>query len=182
MRITEEKLMLRDGRELTLRSPEEKDAQSLLDYLTLTSEETHFLIRYPDEINFTLEGEKEIINRTLESSDSVWFTVFDGDKVAGNCAIGAKSDKYKMKHRCDVAIALAQAYCDTGLGSMLFERAIEKAKSLGFEQLELGVYADNARAIALYKKMGFEECGRIPRAFRLRDGSYIDEILMVRSL
>ena len=179
MRITEEKLMLRDGRELTLRSPEEKDAQALLDYLTLTSEETHFLIRYPDEINFTLEGEKEIINRTLESADSVWFTVFDGDKVAGNCAIGAKSDKYKMKHRCDVAIALAQAY-DTVKQEI--DVLIEKAKSLGFEQLELGVYADNARAIALYKKMGFEECGRIPRAFRLRDGSYIDEILMVRFL
>lgn len=62
------------------------------------------------------------------------------------------------------------------------ERGIDFAKKAGFEQLELGVFADNDRALCLYKKMGFEEIGRIPRAFRLPDGSYIDEITMVKML
>lgn len=58
-------------------------------------------------------------------------------------------------------------------------KAIDKAKELGFEQIELGVYADNKKGIALYKKMGFQETGRILRAYKLKDGTYIDEINMV---
>lgn len=84
-----------------------------------------------------------------------------------------------MKHRCSFAIAIEQAYCGCGLGLLLSKKAIEWAGKMGFEQVELGVYADNERAIALYKRMGFEECGRNPRAFRLKEGTYIDEINMV---
>ena len=71
---------------------------------------------------------------------------------------------------------------ECGLNPFLMERGIDFAKKAGFEQLELGVFADNDRALCLYKKMGFEEIGRIPRAFRLPDGSYIDEITMVKML
>ena len=59
------------------------------------------------------------------------------------------------------------------------QKAIDKARELGFDQLELGVYADNERAMGLYKKMGFKEFGRTPRAFKLKDGTYIDEVNMV---
>lgn len=36
---------------------------------------------------------------------------------------------------------------------MLLQEIIEKAKLMGYEQIELGVFADNKRAQALYKKM-----------------------------
>ena len=52
----------------------------------------------------------------------------------------------------------------------------------GFLQLELGVFCDNERALRFYRKLGFAECGRTPRAFRLADGSFRDEIQMVRFL
>ena len=53
-----------------------------------------------------------------------------------------------------------------------------KAKTNGFEQVELGVYSDNDRARHMYKKMGFKEYGMNPRAFKLKDGTYRDEIIM----
>ncbi|MBP3824546.1 MAG: GNAT family N-acetyltransferase, partial [Butyrivibrio sp.] len=56
---------------------------------------------------------------------------------------------------------------------------IDKAKELGFEQMELGTYADNEKGLALYRKMGFQEMGKNLRAFKLKDGTYIDEINMV---
>ena len=111
------------------------------------AEETHYLVRYPEEINIELEREKEIIRNNLEAEDS--------------------------------AIALEQAYCNGGLGTILMQKAIDKAREIGFEQMELGAYADNDRAIALYKKMGFQECGRTPKAFKLKDGTYIDEVNMI---
>lgn len=182
MRIAEEKITLKDGRCLLLRSAEEKDAAAMLDYIRQTAEETHFLIRYPEEISYTLEQERQLIRNILASDDTVWFTIFDGDRAVGNCSVSRNGDRIKVRHRCDFAIALVQAYCGCGLGTLLTERAIAKARELGFEQMELGVYADNERGIALYRKMGFTECGRIPRAFRLKDGTYIDEISMVRFL
>ena len=44
--------------------------------------------------------------------------------------------------------------------------------------MELEVVADNARAIALYKKAGFAEYGRNPRGFRTRDGRWQENVLM----
>ena len=182
MKIREERITLKDGRRLLLRSAEEKDAETMLEYVRKTAQETHFLIRYPEEIKFTLEQEKQVIRSILDSDNAAWFTVFDGDRAVGNCSISRYGDQLKFRHRCNFAIALEQAYCGCGLGTLLIERACAMAKEMGFEQMELGVYADNKRGIALYQKAGFAEYGRIPRAFRLRDDTYIDEITMVRFL
>ncbi|MBQ1901161.1 MAG: GNAT family N-acetyltransferase [Lachnospiraceae bacterium] len=182
MRIQEERLHLRDGRELLMRSVDELDAEAMLEYIRRTAEETYFLICYPEEVRLDLEEEKEILRKSLESDKTVWFTVFDGDKVVGNCSISGISDKIKYRHRCGLGIAILQEYVGQGLGTMLLERAIDKAKELGFEQLELGVFEDNANAFSLYKKLGFKEYGRTPRAFKLKDGTYRDEINMICNL
>ncbi len=179
MKIKEEIITLKDGRKLTLRSAEEKDSQTMIDYMVKTAEETHFLCRYPEEINPDLEHEKKFLNDILESEGSAFFSVFDGDRAVGNCSISAHSKHVKLKHRCDLAIALEQDFCGCGLGTILMTKAIDKARELGFGQVELGVYADNDKGLALYKKMGFQEMGKTLRAFRLKDGTYIDEINMV---
>lgn len=51
-------------------------------------------------------------------------------------------------------------------------------RQAGYLQLELEVVADNARAIALYKKLGFVEYGRNPRGFRKRNGDYQELVYM----
>lgn len=45
--------------------------------------------------------------------------------------------------------------------------------------VELEVYPDNARAIALYRKYGFQEKGR-KRKFAFRSGEYVDTLVMAR--
>ena len=46
-------------------------------------------------------------------------------------------------------------------------------------RVELEVYADNERAIALYEKMGFQREG-LRRMATVRRGRYIDEYSMAR--
>ena len=85
-------------------------------------------------------------------------------------------------HRAYVGISIEQKYWGCGLGSYLMQLAIDQTRANGFEQLELGVYSDNSRAIHLYEKFGFKRYGIQPRAFKLKDGTYRDEIIMVKML
>jgi RimJ/RimL family protein N-acetyltransferase len=57
------------------------------------------------------------------------------------------------------------------------ERTLEAARALPLARVELAVRADKARAIALYRKVGFEVEGRRQRAMQV-DGVYYDDIIM----
>ena len=72
---------------------------------------------------------------------------------------------------------MRKKYWHIGVGSAIMEMLIELAKEASLKNVELGVYADNERAIALYKRFGFEEIGRHRGRFCV-DGEYYDEILM----
>ena len=50
---------------------------------------------------------------------------------------------------------------------------------LNFRRLEITVFSDNTRAIALYERFGFEREGLL-RAYAWRDGAYADCIAMAR--
>ena len=61
MYISPSPFPLPDGRTLTLRSPDGADADAFLVYLRRCAEETEFLTRYPEEIDFTPEAERELL-------------------------------------------------------------------------------------------------------------------------
>ena len=105
----------------------------------------------------------------------------DGELV-GNCGVNAMSDHFKMRHRASLGISIKKKAWGLGLGTLLMEKALEQAKENGFTQVELGVFADNDRARYLYRKLGFTEMGCIPKAFCLKDGTYRDEVQMVKFL
>ena len=46
------------------------------------------------------------------------------------------------------------------------------------EKVQLGVFAENARAVALYRSLGFVQEGHRRRGFKHPDGTYSDDILM----
>ena len=58
-----------------------------------------------------------------------------------------------------------------GLGRALMTRAGAEALARGAEALFLEVAEDNTPAIALYRRMGFEEVGRRPAYYRRAEGS-----------
>lgn len=57
-------------------------------------------------------------------------------------------------------IALARAHRGRGLGGLILERVMERARSRRVRTLYLEVRASNERAIALYRRFGFEQVGR----------------------
>ena len=69
-------------------------------------------------------------------------------------------ERFKVRHRASLGIAVVQEYWNTGLGTVLINGAIDLARKAGYEQLELGVFSDNSSALHLYQKLGFQEVGK----------------------
>ena len=170
------------GHEIVLRCAEDADAERLIDYLKTVTGETPFLLREPDEVRWTPEGERDFIRAHNDSADALLLLAFvDGD-FAGNCSFQGLSASRRIKHRAELGIGLYQKYCGFGLGRAMLERLLEAMRAQGFRQAELTVTAGNAPACHLYHSLGFQVCGRIPEAYRYDDGSSRDAILMVRPL
>lgn len=182
MRYEAENITAKDAREFILRSPEASDAEAMLDYLRATAGETHFMIRYPEEVTYTLEGEKELLAQWLSAEDREMIAAWDGDRVIGNVGIGPIADNYKMHHRASLGIAIRKEYWGLGIGKVLMRKAEHAAVEMSFRQLELGVFRDNERGIRLYEGLGYQVYGTLPCAFRLKDGTYRDEVLMIKEL
>jgi RimJ/RimL family protein N-acetyltransferase len=182
MRFIEKMITLSNGTTLTLRSPDEGDAEGMLAYLKMTAAETHFLLRKPEEVTNTIEEEKSFLCAVLENRRKMMISAFAGDNPVGNLFISPIGDRQKVRHRAEFGMAVIQTYWGLGLGSLLLRDGLHAAKDMGFEQMELFVCADNVRAIRLYEQFGFEHWGRLKNGFKLTDGTYRDDLMMGRSL
>ena len=182
MQIQPNTVRLKDGREVLLRSPEAADAQALLDYMRVTSGETHFMARYPEECQATVEQEAGFIEALTGHPQNFMIVAMLSGELVGGCSVMAYNGHIKTRHRSSLGISIKQKACDSGLGTAMIHAALCQAKENGFAQVELGVFEDNPRARHLYEKLGFQEQGRTLRAFRLKDGTYRDEIQMVKFL
>lgn len=182
MEFREKEIKLKDGTTCILRSPNENNAEKMIEYLKMTSEETHFMIRYAEEINISIDEEIGILKDILNSSQNMMIGAFINNEIAGNAGISCVKNHMKLKHRAAFGISIKEKYWNNGIGNALIKEVIKQAKQMGYEQIELGVFSDNEKAFALYKKYGFEVWGNTKKAFKLKDGTYRDEIIMGRML
>ena len=183
MIITDIEFKLKDGRNAVIRSPKDEDIQGMLDYLYVSSGETNFLLRYPEECGkYTAEGEKALFDRVNQSDNEAMLVCLVEGKVAGNCQI-TWSKGIKTRHRATVAIALLSEYWNQGIGTRLFQELIRIAEeNENLIQIELDFVEGNSRARALYEKMGFRITGVKPNAIRLKDGTLLNEYSMIREI
>jgi L-amino acid N-acyltransferase YncA len=70
-----------------------------------------------------------------------------------------------------------------GVGRALGERVLEWAGEEGFLAMQFNaVVESNLAAVALWRSLGFEIVGTVPRAFRLPDGNHVGLHVMHRRL
>jgi putative acetyltransferase len=111
------------------------------------------------------------------ANETVLVAVIKG-KVIGS--LGLARYENRRAHVGSLGMAVHDAYAGRGAGSALMVAAISQADNwLNLKRLELGVFTDNARAIALYERFGFEREG-VSRAYAWRDGAYADTLFMGR--
>ncbi|MBO7675104.1 MAG: GNAT family N-acetyltransferase [Atopobiaceae bacterium] len=172
------RITLKDGRRCLLRNGTADDARAALDSFNLTHEETDFLLTYPGEGDLTLEDEARYLRERAESDSEIEILAEIDGGVVGTAGIGCVGAKEKLRHRAEFGVSVEQAFWGLGVGRALTEACVECAKAAGYAQLELDVVANNERAIALYRSVGFVEYGRNPRGFQSRQTGWQELVLM----
>lgn len=175
-------LTLKNGKEVIIRNGDEPNGKEVFDVFNITHEETDYLLSYPEENSFTAEQEAQFLKEKALSSNAVELIAIVDGKIAGMAGIEPIGEKYKVRHRADFGISVLKDYWGIGLGKMLASACIQCAKEAGFHQLELQVVAENDRAIALYKSLGFVEYGRNPKGFNSKFTGYQELIYMLLEL
>ena len=69
-----------------------------------------------------------------------------------------------------------------GVGYALMEALIAEARARGGRRITLRVFAPNARAQRLYRRLGFEVEGVLRGEFRVGDGEFVDDVCMALDL
>ena len=96
---------------------------------------------------------REFVLSAIKKGDPQFVALVKGE-VVGWCDI-RRHDFPAHAHRGTLGMGIIPAYRGQGLGLRLLKTTLEKAGEAGFVRIELAVYGDNTRAIALYDKAGF---------------------------
>ncbi|MCK6419311.1 MAG: GNAT family N-acetyltransferase [Aquabacterium sp.] len=101
-------------------------------------------------------------------------------EVVGTAGLHPAGPAVRRRHAMHLGISVAGHAQGQGVGSALMQALCDYADRWGHVlRLELTVFVDNDRAIALYQRFGFRHEG-VHRGFALRDGAYVDVISMAR--
>jgi RimJ/RimL family protein N-acetyltransferase len=110
------------------------------------------------------------------SSEEANVLAFADGEVVGS--IGLTRERHPAtRHVATLGMAVSPGYRRRGVGAALLTRGFGWAREQGVAKLVLSVFPDNTGAIALYRRFGFVEEGRLARHARTAAGAR-DEILM----
>jgi len=124
-----------------------------------------------------LSQSKAFVHNIIQNNDTQFYAV-SGGEVIGWCDIIRKNIE-SVAHVGHLGIGIIPEHRGHGVGTLLLRRAMDDAFAKGIERIELGVFASNERAIALYRKNGFVIEGRKARVWRHQNRTE-DMLIMAR--
>ncbi len=109
-----------------------------------------------------------------------WGLLDEGGAVLGHLDLRGGRLPAEL-HRATLGMGLERAARHRGHGRAMLETAIAWARDHGLAWLDLGVFAHNQPARALYASVGFVEIGTTRDQFRV-EGTSIDDVAMTLRL
>ncbi|MFE5318958.1 GNAT family N-acetyltransferase [Paenibacillus sp. NPDC056579] len=122
------------------------------------------------------------LEKELSNMSSEFYFIYSNEEMAGYLKVNtgdAQSEKMGDASLEVERIYIRSTFHKQGLGKYLINKAIELAIERNKESIWLGVWEENANAIAFYNKMGFIPTGS--HSFYMGDEEQID-IIMTKTL
>lgn len=171
------KVMLKNGKELTLRRAVKEDADKMVEYMTHIGGESDFLTFGTGELQFSIEKQTAFIEGVSSKSNSIMAVALIDNEIVSISNISG-GERNRLRHVGDLGISVRKAYWELGIGNAAMEFLIDWAKdSKVIRKINLKVRTDNHNAIKLYKKYGFTEEGVLTRDMCI-DGNFFDCMIM----
>lgn len=85
------------------------------------------------------------------------------------------------RHTAELTVFVTEDRCAGGVGRLLLEALVERARAGGIHVLVAGIDADNIGSIRFHERMGFTEVARMPEVGRKWD-RWLDLVLLQRIL
>ncbi|MCS7223983.1 MAG: GNAT family N-acetyltransferase [Armatimonadetes bacterium] len=145
---------LKNGSQVLVRMLREADAESLADFFTKGLSPTS------RDLFFAYGMDPLIVEWVREepNSDRVFRLIaLSGDTIVAYAYWRVQLTNPGLPL---LSIAVADQYQGIGLGTLLMDLLIEEAKARKMKGIELHVFKHNARALGLYKKLGFQVVGQ----------------------
>ena len=175
---------LRDGRSALVRSALPGDALPLWEVNRAVTAAGVGVTRLPDELD---KPEHKVIEDFKEWTEGVHsgrggtMAVVLVEGVHAGSGVVRRHTPSRMRHWGHIGLGIAPAFQCVGLGRAVMQRLIDWAitgPGRGVTRLDLNVFADNAKAIALYQSLGFVIEGERRAAIRYEDGRHVNDLCM----
>gem|GEM_PF-1343306 len=152
-----------DGTEIVFREPVKGEARALMSFINSFVDEPMSGLLIDRKVSLRDE-ERWLESRLgeIRSRSTVMLLAELDGRIVGSCHMSRLP--WKHSHRADIGVALKPELRGKGVGEALMRRTMELGirRFHGLETIELSAFAYNDRALALYKKLGFEECAGSP--------------------
>lgn len=167
-------MVAHDGRRWTLRRGRPTDGRGLARLFADVRAEGRWLITTPGSVSEPSEA--FWISELIRSDEHLVVVAEAAGDVVGNVLVNVERG-IATSHVGVLSICIAADWRDVGIGTELVSAAQRWIRERGLRKLSLGVFPDNARAIAVYEKRGFVREGL--RTMQYRSGDrFRDEVLM----
>jgi RimJ/RimL family protein N-acetyltransferase len=124
----------------------------------------------------TASDERRYLRAVRRSPNAAVFVAEAPEGIVGRLSL-ARDAHPASPHVADLGLMVAAGHRRRGIGTALLERAVEWAREVGVDKLELHVFPHNEPAIRLYERFGFEREG-LRRDHYRRGAELVDAVLM----
>jgi RimJ/RimL family protein N-acetyltransferase len=170
----------KSGAQVTIRSAMKSDAASLLDLSSCVIGEEIYQLTSSSEFKMTIEAEEQWIDSHMQKPNHIILVAEINSKIVGMLDF-SNGHRFRIAHTGEFGMSIDKIHRDQGIGSLLLKVLIEwTMQNETIEKIGLSVHSNNKRAIALYKKMGFEVEGVRKRDLKYGEGQYVDTVVMGR--
>jgi len=154
--------------DILIRYPRDGDAKAMRDYINTLSKEKTYITFQGEKI--TLKDEEKYLKNQLErikKKETVQLLVFVCGELSGISSIDLK--KKIQNHTGIFGISISKKNRNKGLGKLLMKLVFS------------GVFAENQKALKMYKNFGFIEYGRLPNGIQYK-GKFVDNVSMHKKI
>ncbi|TLU67498.1 GNAT family N-acetyltransferase [Thalassotalea litorea] len=124
------------------------------------------------ECAFNVWFEQPVKTFVVEQNDKVLATYYIKTNQAG-----------PGDHVCNCGYMVASSARGKGIATQMCEHSQKIALTLGYKAMQFNfVASSNSGAVRLWQRLGFDICGRLPKAFKHPDRGYVDALVMFKWL